>query len=315
MPHGEKNQDMKYSDTSPTSDRLIKRPIFFVSVLITITLAWGCTVAPTKKLLIKNTTESFEAGTIFSSELGKPVTFEDLLTDLANCQVIYVGEQHTDAAHHKIQLEIIQAVFKNNPHMAVGMEMFDHTYQHVLDQWSQGELDQKDFLRKTHWYVNWRFDFALYSDILEFIKEHHIRLVALNIPSQIPPKIREGGIDSLSDEEKAHLPKQIDLNNSAHRDYLKKVFEEHKHHFRSEVEFDDFYAAQSVWEDAMAEKIAQNLNDAVMVVLAGDGHIQFKYGIPDRAFNRTDAPFRTIYLAPVGSELEEDIADYIWVTQ
>lgn len=312
---GEKNQVMKYANNLPTTDWLIKWPIFYASVLIFITLAWGCTLAPTKKLLIKNTSESFGAGTIFSSELGKPVTFEDLLTDLANCQVIYVGEQHTNAAHHIIQLKIIQAVFKNNPHMAVGMEMFDHTYQNVLDLWSQGDLDQQDFLRKTHWYVNWRFDFALYRDILEFIKEHHLRLVGLNIPSHIPPKIREGGIDSLSDEEKAHLPKQIDMDNSAHRDYLKKVFDEHKHHFNSEVEFDDFYAAQSVWEDAMAEKIAQYLNDAVMVVLVGNGHIQFKYGIPNRAFNRTDAPFRTIFLAPVGSEVEEDIADYIWVTQ
>ena len=81
------------------------------------------------------------------------------------------------------------------------MEMFDHTYQDVLDMWSAGELDQKDFLKKSHWYANWRFDFSLYREILEFIKENHIRLVALNIPSHIPPKIREGGIDNLREDE------------------------------------------------------------------------------------------------------------------
>jgi uncharacterized iron-regulated protein len=185
----------------------------------------------------------------------------------------------------------------------------------VLDQWSKGELTQKDFLRKSHWYANWRFDFSLYRDILEFIKEHNIRLVGLNIPNHIPPKIREGGIENLSDEDQAHLPQQIDTSNSAHRDYLKKVFEGHKHHFKREVEFEDFYAAQSVWEDAMAETIAQSLKDGVMVVLAGNGHIQFKYGIPDRAYKQTGAAFRTIYLEPAGSEVKRDIADYIWVTQ
>jgi hypothetical protein len=51
-----------------------------------------------------------------------------------------------------------------------------------------------------------------------------------------------------------------------------------------------------------------------MVVLAGNGHIQFKYGIPDRAYNRTGASFRTIYPAPAGDVVELDIADYIWVT-
>jgi uncharacterized iron-regulated protein len=315
MPTEEKNQVMKYIKASLTTDRLIKWPTNFVSVMILIIFVWGCTVTPTKKLLIENTSESFEEGTIVSFRLGKPVTFEDLLTDLANCQVIYIGEKHTNIAHHKIQLQIIQAVYRNNPNMAVGMEMFDHTYQDVLDLWSKGELTQKDFLRKSHWYANWRYDFSLYRDILEFIKEHNIRLVGLNIPNHIPPKIREGGIESLSDEEKVHLPLQIDTYDSAHRDYLQKVFDGHKHHFKSEVEFDDFYAAQSVWESAMAEMIGQSLNDAVMVVLAGNGHIQFKYGIPNRAFTQTDAPFRTIFLAPVGSEVERDIADYIWVTQ
>lgn len=64
----------------------------------------------------------------------------------------------------------------------------------------------------------------------------------------------------------------------------------------------------------MAEMISQHLKDDVMVVLAGNGHIQFKYGIPDRAYERTGVSFRTIYPAPAGDEVELDIADYIWVT-
>ncbi len=136
------------------------------------------------------------------------------------------------------------------------MEMFDHTYQDVLDQWSAGKLEKKEFLQKVHWYANWRYDFSLYQNILEFIKEHRLRLVGLNIPNYIPPRIREGGINNLRDDEKDHLPQQMDMSNTAHRDYVQKVFENHRHHFRGDVEFEDFYAAQSVWEDAMAEAIA-----------------------------------------------------------
>ena len=65
----------------------------------------------------------------------------------------------------------------------------------------------------------------------------------------------------------------------------------------------------------MAETIARNLNDNSMVVLAGNGHIQFKYGIPDRAFKRTGAAFRTVYQAQAGTEVKSEIADYIWVTK
>jgi uncharacterized iron-regulated protein len=274
-------------------------------------LLWGCAVAP-KQLYIKDLSTSFDEGTIISGKTGMPVSFEELLADLNGSRVLYVGESHTDRTHHEIQLKIIKAVFDRHQSMAVGMEMFDQSYQDVLDMWSAGELDEKTFLRKTHWYANWRYDFSLYRDILNFIKENRIRLVGLNIPSHIPPKIRVGGIQNLLNEEKKHLPKEIDTSNRAHRKYVEDVFKQH--HFKGKVEFDDFYSAQSVWEDAMAEAIAESLNDDVMVVLAGNGHIQFKYGIPERAFRRTDAAFRTVYPAKVGSEVELDVADYIWVT-
>ena len=285
----------------------------FLGLIIFIGLMWGCAVAP-KQLYIKDLSTSFEEGTIISGKTGMPISFEALMADLNGSRVIYVGENHTQMTHHEIQLKMIKAVFDQHPSMAVGMEMFDHSYQDVLDMWSAGELDQKAFLEKTHWYINWgkTINYALYSDILNFVKENRIRLVGLNVPSYIQSKIAFGGIDSLLDEEKKHLPKNIDISNTAHRAYVEKVFKHH--HVRGMNNFEYFYMAQCVWEDAMAEAIAENLNDGVMVVLAGNGHIQYKYGIPDRAFRRTGAFFRTVYLAKVGSEVELDVADYIWVT-
>ena len=299
--------------SSPIAGRFSLSLNFVITGFTLMIFFGGCAVAPPKKLTIEDMAESFKEETIFSAKLGRPVTFDELISGLNNCRVTYVGEMHTDTAQHRHQLEIIQALFKENPNLAVGMEMFDYTYQDVLDQWSAGQLDQRAFLRKVQWYANWRYDFSLYSDILEFIKENHIRLVGLNIPGYIPDRIREGGIENLRYADKKYLPKEIDTSNSAQREYLLEVFNHH-HRIRDRVEFEDFYTAQVVWEETMAETIARNLNDDKMVVLAGNGHIQFKYGIPDRAFKRTGAAFRTIYQAPVGTEVERDIADYIWVT-
>ena len=313
MPIEGKNQVLKYTKKSVTIAGLAKWQNCLLSSLMLIVFFWGCTVAPTKRLHVSAISRSFAEGVIISTRLGRAVTFEDLLDDLDSCQITYVGEKHTNDAHHKIQLQLIQSIFKNHPNMVVAMEMFDHTYQDVLDLWSAGKLDERTFLRKTQWYANWRYDFSLYRDILNFIKENRIRLVALNIPTYIPPRIREGGIENLQDDDKKHLPEDIDTSNTAHRDYVREVFNHH-HHLTGRVEFEDFYMVQAVWEDAMAEMIAQNLINGPMVVLAGNGHIQFKYGIPDRAFRRTGASFRTIYLAPAGGDVERDIADYIWVT-
>ncbi len=286
---------------------------YILSGLTLLAFLGGCAVAPPKTVIIQDISQAFEVGTIISAERGAPISVKELFKDLETSQVIYVGENHTNQAHHAIQLEVIKAVFEKNSQMVIGMEMFDQSYQDVLDLWSAGGLDQKEFLRKVHWYANWRFDYSLYKEILDLVKKNHIRIVGLNIPNHIPPRNRVGGNENLRDDEKKYLPEEIDTSNTAHRDYVRQVFSHH-HHFKDRVEFEDFYMVQAVWEDAMAAMVSKYLNDNRMVVLAGNGHIQFKYGIPDRAFSRTNASFRTIYLAPLGGELKLDVADYIWVT-
>jgi len=247
--------------------------------------------------------------TILSGKTGQPVSFDAMLADLLTVAVVYVGEKHTAPGHHAFQLRVIRALHLQSPRLAVAMEMFDRSYQPVLDRWSAGELDEDAFLRSTHWYANWRFDYALYRDILEYIRAHRIPLVALNLPFNIPPKIRVGGIEHLSPYEKGFLPAQIDTTFTAHREFAQKIFS--MHDFKTGAKFDDFYLAQCVWEDVMAESVVAITGADHVVVLAGNGHIQYRYGVPERAFKRNGLAYRTIYQASPGEEVDPSIADYI----
>ncbi|MCP4372003.1 MAG: ChaN family lipoprotein [Deltaproteobacteria bacterium] len=292
----------------PFHKKLLCQAVIFTFSIITLT---SCAVTQ-NKLFIKDIAGSFEAGTIVSAKTGQPVLFDALVTDLSGVRIVFVGENHTDPVHHEIQLKVIKKLYKINPDIAVGMEMFDYTYQGVLDQWSNGMLDQEEFLEKTHWYANWRYNFALYKDILDFIKEKKIKLVGLNVPSYIPARIRVGGIKNLSINDKKHLPDKIDTSNSAHRNYVKGVFTLHHHKVRKNFEY--FYEAQCVWEEIMAQSIVRSMKNDKIVVLSGNGHIIRKFGIPDRVFSRIKEPFRTIFPARSGSEVKLSYADYIWVT-
>ena len=307
-----KNQGVyMYSKTSAKGkvSMFLNRFLFGLTI---ISFLWGC-AGKSDTVLIKDTSQTVKPDTIISTKTGKSITFDQLMADLNRYQIIFVGENHTNSAHHAIQQKIIEAVFQNTPSMRVGMEMFDRSYQEVVDLWSAGVLDEETFLRKVHWYANWQFDFELYRDILRFIKKNRIKIVALNIPFYIPGRIRVGGIDNLADTDKQYLPKEIDTSNAAHRNYVEQVF--NQHHLRGNVKFEDFYMVQCVWDEIMAESIAANLGGNKIVVLAGNGHIQYKYGIPYRAFRRTNASFRTLYLVSAGKEIELGIADYVWVTQ
>ncbi|WP_162459159.1 ChaN family lipoprotein [Desulfosarcina ovata] len=282
--------------------------LFFLLLLLVNT---GCAVKP-RTLAIRDNPTRLMKNTILKTATGTVVSPEQLIAELSDTRVIYVGESHTNPAHHAIQLQIIKALSAQTPDLAIGMEMIDHTYQPVLDRWRAGRLDETTFLEQTHWYANWRYDFGLYRDILEYAKEKKLRLIALNIPFWIPPKISVGGIESLSEADRRQLPHHIDLTHAAHRRYVEAIFKMHAILGRTNFEF--FYEAQCTWEDGMAAAVAANLGSGKMVVLAGNGHIIHKFGIPDRAFDRNAVPFKTIYLAPVGEEAELDWADYLWVT-
>jgi uncharacterized iron-regulated protein len=291
---------------------IIKNPTAWIDrVLAAVVLCLaGCVVTP-KMDTATTALEMQSPERIISGSNGQTVSFDSMLADLLGVAVVYVGEKHTSAAHHAGQLRVIRALHLQSPQLAVAMEMFDRSYQAALNLWSAGQLDEESFLRSTHWYANWRFDFALYREILDYVREHRIQLVALNLPFNIPPKIRVGGTEHLSDYEKGFLPSEIDNTVPAHREYADKVFRMHE--FKSNVRFEDFYLAQCVWEDVMAESVAAIKGADRVVVLAGNGHIQYKYGIPERAFKRNNAPYRTIYQASAGEEVDPSIADYIFM--
>ena len=297
--------------------RPFDRPFFhyLITLAAAVSILTACATVPMKKqLILKGSDRRYDEGQIVETRSGRTVSFEELITDLNSVRIVYIGESHTDRAHHQVQLRIIKALASEAMDFSVGMEMFDFTYQDILDLWSLGLLDKEQFLQKTQWYANWGYDFDLYRDILNYIQEQGLMLVGLNIPFYIPPRIRVGGIQNQQESVKALLPEKIDLSNTEHRAYLEEIFNNHHHRFRGSENFDTFYEAQCVWEDTMAESIVRNLGTGSMVVLVGNGHIVHKFGIPDRAFDRNGAPFRTIFPASAGSEVEIDYADYIWVT-
>ncbi len=258
-------------------------------------------------------------GDIVNSRTVNKIDYQGLIDALSTTRVVFVGETHTNPEHHEIQLKIIeslaQSLKQSGRTVSIGMEMFDHTYQNVLDEWSAGELDEKTFLARAHWYANWRYPYKLYRGILDFSKENKVKVFGLNIPFHIPKKISTGGVDSLNDYEKRLLPQHIDLEIKPHRDYVSEVFKQHSKMGRS---FEYFYQAQCVWEEIMAESIAMNLdtktNPGIMIVIVGNGHIINGFGVPDRMFKRTKADFATVYTSLVDSDPKPEWADYIWIT-
>lgn len=243
--------------------------------------------------------------------LSNTPTIKQIIPELVHNRVIYVGETHTRYDHHLMQLEIIRQLHALYPQLAIGMEFFQQPFQQYLDAYIRGELDEREMLRRTEYYERWRYDYRLYAPILRYAREHGIPLVALNVPVEITQKVGRGGLDSLSEAERAQIPADIDRSDEAYAQRLKKIFDQHPE--GQAPDFEHFLTTQLLWDEGMAQQVVDYLTrhpDRRMVVLAGSGHLAYGSGIPIRVARRLPVDSSLIINNWEGT-LEPTVADFL----
>jgi uncharacterized iron-regulated protein len=234
-----------------------------------------------------------------------------VINDVSEKQVIYIGERHDRFSHHMAQLRIIQGLDRLDRRLAIGMEMFQRPFQDVLDRYLDGQIDERTLLKESEYLKRWGYDYHLYRPIIEYCKEHGIPILALNLPAEISKKVARKGIESLSDEELEQVPGDLDWSNTVYETRLRRIFEEHP---ENEIkDFEDFYQAQVLWDETMAQNVHDYLSnnpDRQVVVLVGAGHVAFGDGIPSRTYRRGKYDQVIIIANVAGDNLEQDMADF-----
>ena len=250
-------------------------------------------------------------------------THEEIISKLAQANIVYLGEHHDSAEDHQAQLEIITALYQQNSQIAIAKEMFQRPYQEVLDRYLAGEISETELREQTEYDRRWGFDWEYYAPILRFAKARGIPLLALNTSTEVTRKVASLGLESLTEEERRHIPPatEIHTDNDNYRQMIRKVYEDHAHggHGNSKS-FERFFTAQVLWDETMAEKIAEFYQanaDYQIVVLAGRNHIIYGYGIPSRVARRlgsSELLQRSVFFGN-GQDLEfqeSPPADYFW---
>lgn len=239
-------------------------------------------------------------------------TLQDIINGVLEKKIIYVGEKHDQFAHHDIQLQVIRSLFENSKKIAIGMEMFQRPFHDVLNDYIECRIDERAFLKKSEYFKRGGYDYNLYRAIIDFAKSKKIPLIALNIRREIIEKVSSSGLDSLSEEEKKEMPSEMDFSDNEYRKRLIKVFEMHREKgLLKDKPFDFFYQSQILWDETMAMSIDEFLRknpDYQMVVIAGNGHLEYGSGIPKRTFRRNGYDYAIILN---DSEIDKGIANYV----
>jgi uncharacterized iron-regulated protein len=236
---------------------------------------------------------------------------ERLIDAIADRRAVFVGESHDRYEDHLNQLAVIEGLHRRGKDLAIGMEFFQQPFQGALDAFIAGEIDEAELLRRTQYFDRWRYDYRLYRPILRFAREQRIPLIALNLEAELTEKVGQAGIASLSPEEQARVPADMDREDPAYLERVKQVFEMHPG--QEDRVFERFLEVQLLWDEGMAERAARYLTEhpeKTLVVLAGAGHVEYGQGIPKRVLRRVQVPAASL-LNGSTRELDPAAADFL----
>jgi uncharacterized iron-regulated protein len=251
---------------------------------------------------------------VFRVSDRKAVTFEKMVDEIKKSNLLFVGESHNIAAHHKLQLDVIKRLNELKVPLAVGFEMFTAESQAALNRWTSGTISTDDFIKI--YYKNWNFPWPLYKDILLYVRDNKIPSIGLNLLPEITRKVARGGFSSLTKEELKKLPPETGCVVSERYIYfIRRAYSMHGH---EGTQFIYFCEAQLLWDQVMARNLLEfhkNNPEKVIVVLTGNGHA-WKGGIPEQVRKLSEKTSLIVLLPEVIGNIDADTvtiedADYI----
>ncbi|MGF1702720.1 ChaN family lipoprotein [Photobacterium makurazakiensis] len=218
-----------------------------------ISLLTGCAAQPS---LTQSTTpppSTFYDYTIHSPQ-GDTLPLEALAAELKEADIVLVGEWHGHPAAHLLQAQLFAALYAQNTDLTLSMEQFTRDKQHVINQYLEGEIGEKTLIKEGNAWPNYISD---YRPLVEFAKQNQLDVIAANAPKSIVRCIGQQGADYLEQlpaVERKWVANDLTLENDAYR----AKFNASMHHGDEEKTKRQF-AAQTAWDDTMAESMVNYL--------------------------------------------------------
>mgnify|MGYP002777725555 CR=1 FL=1 len=224
---------------------------------------------------------------LYSGKL-KSTSYEKLLKQAAEADVVLFGELHNNPICHWLQLQLAKDLLRlKGKNLSLGAEMFETDNQPALSDYLSGKLTDEAFRKVARLWPNYPTD---YRPLVELAKQHALPFAATNVPRRYASMVAKQGLaalDTLPTSEKqwiAPLPVEVDLTLPGYKAMLSMG---HSAHGRTADRsgpvpegMANFARAQAIKDATMAHRIAQDLQPgATLLHLNGDYHSKKREGI------------------------------------
>lgn len=243
---------------------------------------------------------------------GRPVTVGEAAGLLGRYDVLVFGEYHDNAVLHRLELALLTELYARQPKLAVSLEMFEQDAQSQLDAYLAGRITEQEFLAKSRPWKNYR---EAYRPLVEFARARSLPVLAANIPRPLAAQYaREGSLDKVAAEMAVYLPAVHSAPPGKYRQKFMAYMTDSANSARMPVDrnrLENYYRAQCLKDDAMAEKIARYNRlrpDYKIVHYQGDFHSRGRLGVVEKLQLLAPA-LKVAVVAPVYVENLADAPD------
>ena len=241
---------------------------------------------------------------IWHEKTGRFVTYEVMVKTLLKNDTVFFGEKHDSSATHSLEMSLFSALYSQNNHFALSLEMFERDVQTIIDDYLNDKIKEHDVFAKARPWPNYIKD---YRPMVNFAKSRGLSVIAANVPRRYAAIVaRQGveGLDALPDEERKLIAEKINTPDGDYKDRFIAVMKEmmggRSGHTMS---LDKMYAAQCVKDDTMAESIflyMQKNKGKKVFHVDGSFHSDYKLGTVERLLLRNkDLKIGTLSAIPV----------------
>jgi uncharacterized iron-regulated protein len=249
------------------------------SMLMLLTAACSTAAASTQ------TQDGAREGVVYDARSGLWLSLQDAVAELPATAVVLMGEEHAvkdpTPEEQLRQVQWLQRVSArsgpNTQPVSVGMEFFAYTGQQALDAYLQdpSPLNEATLLKDAEWGSN---PFAAYRQQVLWPTSTGGATFALNIPRRVTRQVARGGPSSLTDEQRALLPPIWEQGSASYRERFTAAMQGHA----SPEQLENFFWAQSLWDDTMAWRIKQTFSQGLYHVIVGSFHVDYGHGLAAR---------------------------------
>lgn len=126
---------------------------------------------------------------------GKDIAYANLITKMAEYDVVFIGEFHNNSINHWLELQFTKDLYaEKEGKIILGAEMFESDVQLIMDEYLAGKVKDRNFEDEAKLWPNYSTD---YKPLLEFARENKLPFIATNVPRRYAAMVASNGTEAL----------------------------------------------------------------------------------------------------------------------